>query len=181
MVYQPAEDSFLLSEIVKNFLLNKEKNILVLDVGTGSGIQSRNCIECGISKKNILAIDINAEALKQAKILGIKTLNSNLFEKVKGKFDLIIFNPPYLPAHEFDNLEDTTGGEKGDEVIIKFIKSLKKHLSKSGTCFLLSSSFTPKNWKEIAKKDFIVRKSGEKKIFYEKLFVWKISHKTKPQ
>ncbi|MEA3329485.1 MAG: HemK2/MTQ2 family protein methyltransferase [Nanoarchaeota archaeon] len=174
MYYLPAEDSFFLAQIVKKYL--KNKNITALDLGTGSGIQSENLISLGISKKNILAIDINSKALSQAKKLGVKTLKSNLFENIKSKFDLIIFNPPYLSKHKFDAKADTTGGEKGDEIIVNFIKDLEKHLTKTGTCFLLTSSFTPDNWKKTAEnKNLIIKKIATKNLFFEKLFVWEIS------
>jgi release factor glutamine methyltransferase len=174
-VYQPAEDSIFLSEVLKNKI--KDKDIKALDVGTGSGIQSKTLIELGIKKENITAVDINQEALKEVSKLGIKTIKSDLFKKIKDKFDLIIFNPPYLPESEFDNEPDTTGGKKGDEIIIKFMKDLKSYLTKEGKCFLLTSSLTPnKEWKDLAnKKGLKVKKISEKKIFFEELYVWEIT------
>jgi len=161
---------------IKPSLSNKNANISVLDMGTGSGIQSKNLIEIGIKKQNILAVDINEKALKQAKKLKIKTIKSDLFEKVNRKYNLIIFNPPYLPENKYDKLSDTTGGKKGDETIIRFIKKLKSHLAKDGICFLLTSSLTPeKTWKaEAEKHNLSVKKTAEKNLFFEKLYVWKI-------
>tara|TARA_Y100000310_G_C20476040_1_gene712464 strand:- start:231 stop:767 length:537 start_codon:yes stop_codon:yes gene_type:complete len=173
--YKPAEDSIFLSKILKEKI--KSKNIKALDIGTGSGIQSRTLIEIGIPKENITAVDINSEALAEAKKLGVKTLKSNLFLKIKNKFDLIAFNPPYLPESEFDNEPDTTGGKNGDEVIIKFIKQLKNHLTKKGTCYLLTSSLTPnKKWQEIAKESGLtIKKIATEKIFFEELYIWEIT------
>ncbi|MEK6873543.1 MAG: HemK2/MTQ2 family protein methyltransferase [Nanoarchaeota archaeon] len=180
--YQPAEDSYFLSDYVKNYiekLNNSEKeNIKSLDMGTGSGIQSKNLISLGIKKGNITATDINFDALKQAKKLKIKAIKSDLFEKLnkKEKFDLIIFNPPYLPENKFDKEKDTTGGKKGDETIIRFIKSLKSHLKEKGICFLLTSSLTPNTWKKETKKQKLkIRKVGEKSLFMEKFYVWEIT------
>jgi len=179
--YQPAEDSYFLCEVIKKYLkklknLDRQK-IMVLDMGTGSGIQSENCIKSKIPKHNILAVDINENALKQAKKLKIKTIKSDLFLKLKNeKFDLIIFNPPYLPENKYDKKADTTGGKNGDEVIIRFIKQLKIHLLNKGVCFLLTSSLTPeKKWIGKAKKQKLqVKKIAEKKFFFEKLFAWEI-------
>ena len=65
-IYQPAEDSFLLAECAKNFLdiskINK-KEIKVLDMGSGSGIQSSNLINQGIPEKNLVLVDINPNAV----------------------------------------------------------------------------------------------------------------------
>ncbi len=169
--YKPAEDSHLLAQTIKKHI--KNKNIKVLDMGTGSGIQSENLINLGIKKQNITASDINPQALKKAKALGVKTIKSNLFEKIPQKFDFIIFNPPYLPKHKYDFACDTNGGKKGDEIIIKFIKQLPKHLEKNGKALLLTSSLTPKRWKNFLDK-MKIKKLNEKKLFFEKLFVWEI-------
>ncbi|MFA6023408.1 MAG: HemK2/MTQ2 family protein methyltransferase [Candidatus Pacearchaeota archaeon] len=178
--YEPAEDSHFLGEIVSNYLkklsIIEKSKFHVLDLGTGSGIQSEISVENGINKDNILAVDINPHAIQVAKNLGLKTLNSNLFEQIKNKFDLIIFNPPYLPEHQFDDKPDTTGGKKGDETIVRFIKQLKPHLAKKGVCFLLTSSYTPeKRWKIEAKKQKLkIQKVATKPVFYEELFVWEV-------
>jgi release factor glutamine methyltransferase len=179
--YHPAEDSYFLAEIIKKEI--KNKNIKCLDIGTGSGIQSKTLIELGIKKQNITAIDINKDALAEAKKLKIKTINSNLFQNIKEKYDLIIFNPPYLSESEFDNESDTTGGKQGDEVIIEFIKQLKKHLTKKGKAFLLTSSLTPnKEWQKLAEKNNLkIKKLATKKIFYEELYVWEINPTLSPQ
>ncbi len=176
-IYQPAEDSFLLSDQVKKYIPKlKNKNIKILDMGTGSGIQTKNLIDLGIKKENITAVDINPNALKEARKLKIKTIKSDLFNELKNeKYDIIIFNPPYLPEDKYDKEKDTTGGKKGDEIIIKFIKELNQHLNKKGICFLLTSSLTSNNWKkELIKQKLDIKKIGEKKLFMEKLFVWEI-------
>jgi len=173
-IYQPAEDSLFLCEIVKAQI--KNKNINVLDMGTGSGIQSENLIKLEIPRQNILAVDINSNTLKKAKQLGVRTLKSNLFENIKDKFDLIIFNPPYLPKHKYDSQPDTTGGKKGSEVIIRFINHLKKYLTKNGRALLLTSSITPNSLKTTAKENKLkVRKISTKNLFFERLIVWSIS------
>ncbi|MBI2628989.1 methyltransferase domain-containing protein [Candidatus Pacearchaeota archaeon] len=186
-LYEPAEDSYFLAEIISDYLKKlskKEKdNIKILDMGTGSGVQSINCLKVGISNKNIFAIDINKEAIKHVKNLnlGIKTIKSNLFSKLptnkNNKFNLIIFNPPYLPEDKYNNLPDTTGGKHGDEIIIKFVKQLSSYLEKNGVCFLLTSSLTPESrWKnEIKKQKLNVNKIKTKNLFQEKLYVWKIT------
>ena len=101
-----------------------------------------------------------------------------MFSKISKtqKFDLIIFNPPYLPESKYDNGKDTTGGKKGDEIILRFVKDLKYYLTNDGICFLLTSSLTPeKRWKTEAEKHFKVKKIAEKKLFFEKIYVWEIS------
>lgn len=174
MIYQPAEDSFLLESEVKKSAKNKK----VLDVGAGSGILS---LAAKNSKaKSVLAVDINAESVRECQKLGIKAVKSNLFRQVKGKFDLIVFNPPYLPEDRREDKESalaTSGGKKGDEIILKFLKQSSKHLEKNGIILLLVSSLTPQNGINnlLVKLNFTKKVLSEKKIFMEKLEVWKLS------
>jgi len=180
-MYQPEEDSFFLSEELAKYLKSlseKEKSKLkALDLGTGSGIQAENLIRLGIKKENILAADINEKAIEKAKKLKIKIIKSDLFSKIEDKFDLIIFNPPYLPEIKFDKEKDITGGKKGDETILSFLKQVKSHLTKKGKIFLLLSSLTPaaRIRTEIEKQKLISRKIAEKKLFFELLEIWLIS------
>jgi len=61
MPYEPAEDSFLLEREVKNYLekLKDKKEMRILDMGSGSGIQAKICIKAGIKKSNVLCADID--------------------------------------------------------------------------------------------------------------------------
>lgn len=174
-MYIPREDSFLLQQVLKKYLKKEDKKIKIIDMGTGSGIQAEACILLGF--KNVLAVDIDKEAVNfTRKKLKIKSVKSNLFEKVKDKFDLIIFNPPYLPEDKNDKEKDTSGGKLGDETIIKFLIQAKSHLTKEGNILLLLSSYTPrKRINKIMKSSYKVKKPAEKKFFFEKLEVWKIN------
>ncbi|MEI6849523.1 MAG: HemK2/MTQ2 family protein methyltransferase [archaeon] len=177
MIYSPDDDSYLLETQVK--LYSKDKT--VLDMGTGSGIQALSALNSGA--KSVLAVDINKEAItllkNKYKQKNIKFLHSNLFSKVKSKFDLIIFNPPYLPEDEREDSESalvTTGGKNGDEIILKFLQQSKVHLNKNGLILLLVSSLTPLEkiesllTKQKMKSEFL----SSKKIFFETLSVLKI-------
>jgi methylase of polypeptide subunit release factors len=95
MVYEPAEDSYLLEKVVKNYIYDLDsKEISVLDMGTGSGIQALACINSGINKNHVLAADIDEDSVKILKTRGLKTIQTDLLSKIKSKerFDLIIFN-----------------------------------------------------------------------------------------
>ncbi len=174
-IYQPAEDSFLLSEVLSKelpALLKEKPNLKFLDMGTGSAIQAMSAVKAGVLVKNIVVADINPEAVKHAKKLKLKSKLSNLFSKLnkREKFDVIVFNPPYLPAHKFDTQPDTTGGKLGNEIIIKFLKQAKKFLKKHGKIFLLTSSHTPR----FSFQPFNSRLLAEKKLFFEKLYVYEL-------
>jgi len=178
-VYNPAEDSFLMSESLKKYLKEKikdkqiNKKIKILDIGTGSGIQAKTCRELGF--KNILTADINPEAVKLMKKNKFKSVQSDLFSNLKDKkFSLIIFNPPYLPENKYDKEPDTTGGRKGYEIILRFLKQAKFHLENNGEILILFSSLSkPRTIKKQAKHfGYNIRLVNKMNVSFERLFVY---------
>lgn len=81
-----------------------DSKINILDIGTGSG-----CIAITLNKKlnsNVDAIDISLEALEIAKEnnlnnqTNVNFFNSNLYESITKKYDVIVSNPPYISEDE---------------------------------------------------------------------------------
>jgi release factor glutamine methyltransferase len=170
-IYEPAEDSYLLSKVLKKQLpklLKKNPDLKFLEVGGGSGINLQTAKDLGV--KNIFSCDLNPTAVSHCKKLGFNSVKSDLFKNIKGKFDIIIFNPPYLPEDKREPKDSrlaTTGGKKGSEVINKFLKQAKSHLNKDGKIFLLTSNLT----KDINFLDYKKKLLDKEKIFFEELFV----------
>ena len=208
-VYEPSDDSYLLSESIKEYLESIESIInqnnkaeqtnnksnqhpsslkfhnisdihndfKILDMGSGSGIQAETCRALGFN--NILVTDINQEAIKLLKNKGFKTKKSNLFSNLakKNNFNLIVFNPPYLPEDKNEPKESrisTTAGKKGYELIIKFLKQAKPYLYKQGIILLLISSLTnPKIIQKTAGElGYDCKIINKKKLFFEELYVY---------
>jgi len=175
-IYSPEEDSYLLSRILKKKipkLVKKNPDLKFLEIGSGSGIQLQTAFDSGIKKENIFSCDVNPQAVKECKKLGFNCIKSDLFEKINGKFDLIVFNPPYLPTDESEPLDSrlaTTGGKNGSEIINRFLKQAKNYLKKDGKIFLVSSSLT----KGLDFSGYKKKKIGEEKLFFEKLSVFEI-------
>src|SRR3989338_4974003 len=173
-VYSPREDSFLLIECVEV----KPKQ-LVLDIGTGSGIQAIKAASMGAK---VIAVDISSKALEKAAenaaragvLEKIEFRESDLFKKVKEKFDAIIFNPPYVPS-EGIKLTDIDGGKNGREVLDRFLAEFKKHLQGKGKCFFLQSSLNGVTETEakLEKQKMRFRIVGRKRLFFEELLVFK--------
>lgn len=176
IIYEPSDDSYIFSEFLENYLSNlKNKNISFLDMGTGSGILSKTASKF-ISKKNIVCADINKIALDNLKKENFKTIHSNLFSKISKnkKFDIIVFNAPYLPddkAEDSDSKLITTGGKLGDEISLKFLKQSQNYIKKDGKIFLLISSLTPMQ----RIKKFNPKIVARKKIWFEELIILEIS------
>jgi len=181
MIYEPKEDSYLLEQYVKKYSRNKN----VLDIGSGSGIQALAALKA--KAKLVTATDVDKESLAHLFSLAnsysnIKIIKSNLFSSLpkKKKFDLIIFNPPYLPQDSREDKESqraTTGGKFGDEVIAKFLKQSKDYLSPRGFILIIVSSLTPiKKIDKILSATYIKTVLEKKSFFMESLEVWKIEH-----
>ncbi|MGC8995220.1 MAG: HemK2/MTQ2 family protein methyltransferase [Thermoplasmata archaeon] len=132
MLYEPGEDTYLLMDCV-------EPKGKILEMGAGKGVISIYLYKKGY---DVTAVDIDEESINYIKreVYGIKAFRSNLFENLDGKYDTIIFNPPYLPG-DYD--EDITiyGGENGSEIIKKFLSEAYNFLSEEGSIYIVMSSF----------------------------------------
>lgn len=140
-VYEPAEDSFLLKNYIQGLDLEDKK---VLDVGTGSGIIGLTMAERGAA---VTAVDINPEAVEVTKRkaedeeLEIDVRESDLFENVNEQFDLIVFNPPYLPGEKGAGDEEIwRGGKKGVELTERFLEDIDRYLKEEGFALLIIST-----------------------------------------
>ncbi|RLE58747.1 MAG: protoporphyrinogen oxidase [Thermoprotei archaeon] len=142
-VYPPSEDSFLLYDSIP-----KEYVKRALDVGSGTGILTLKLTEIA---DYVVAIDVSSKACrntlhnvklnkryKRADVVRGDLLNP--FRK--GSFQLILFNPPYLPVDE--NVDEIclawSGGRGGIEVVVRFLQSLKFIIDRKSKVYLLLSS-----------------------------------------
>ena len=144
-VLDPRPESELIVEITKDSLFSGMK---VLDLGCGSG-----CIGLSLYHENpeirLFLSDMSDKALnvakKNANNLGFtyEFFHSNLFEKIKEKFDLIVTNLPYIEKKNFLILqkeiilyephEALYGGMTGIDTIKLFLRDVGKRLKKNGT------------------------------------------------
>lgn len=172
-VYEPKEDSYLMAENIK-FEAKKK----VLDMGCGSGIQSMNAL---IQNCEVIAVDLNPKALEITKQNSkqikkekkIKTIQSNLFEKIKKqKFDYILFNPPYVPSDTIKYIE-LDGGKKGREILNKFLEEVPKWITEKGKIYFIQTNINGiKETKNILKKYKLkMCKKATKKEFFEELYL----------
>lgn len=115
----------------------------VLDMGTGSGICA---VFAARFAQRVVAVDLNPVAVRCARINvllhqleeRVEVHQGDLFAPVQGeRFDLILFNPPYLsgrPRTEFERALWST------DVIDRFAAGLGDHLAENGSALVLLSS-----------------------------------------
>ena len=127
--------------------------VRILDIGTGSGAIAL-ALASEIDGAKVVATDISDAALKLAQknadSLGLQDKidfrQGNLFEPVDGLFDIIVSNPPYIAAKEYEELpasvrafeprEALLAGESGLEFYEKLICQAAPYLQKNGWLLL---------------------------------------------
>ena len=142
-LYEPAEDSALLAGAAVDGVDAEDR---VLDVGTGFGyVAARVRDETGA---RVVGSDVNPHACRRAAGAGVETVRADLVSPFRaGVFDVVTFNPPYLPADEDAARDDwvevaLTGGASGRAVVDPFLNKVGRVLRPDGTVFLLVSSLT---------------------------------------
>ena len=172
-VYPPAEDTFM---FIDNLEINDGDN--VLEVGCGTGIVSifasftaENVISCDI---NPYAIDCAEKNIKLNKRSNVTVIESDLFSNIDNKFDVILFNTPYLPVDE-DEQEDSEyskawdGGSDGRKVIDKFLEQAGNYLKDHGKIQLVQSSLSDneKTLNYLNENGYDAKITANEHIFFE--------------
>lgn len=153
----PQPDTEILSEEVINICKNQLKNrkkIQILDLCTGSGAIgisiAKNVKNCSITLSDI-SIDALKVAQKNCKNIieayniqtnnKIKIVQSDLFEKIEEKFDIIVSNPPYIKTDVIKTLDKEVqmepqlaldGGKDGLKIYKRIIKEAHEYLNNNG-------------------------------------------------
>lgn len=148
----PRQDTEILVEEV---LKELHDGMRVLDMCTGSGCILLSLLHYSNDCEG-LGVDLSVEALEVAgrNVLKVLTpekaehahfLQSDLFEKVEGKFEIIVSNPPYIASAEVEKLMPEVrdheprmaldGTEDGLYFYRRIIEEAGKHLVSSGMLF----------------------------------------------
>lgn len=148
----PRGDTEVLVEEVIKSVKDVKRNIKILDMCTGSGIiaitLSKFCKNVDVTavdkSENVLNV-----AIKNAKKHGIyekiKFIKSNMFENLKGRYDVIVSNPPYIESDVINTLTKDVqnepkmaldGGKDGLDFYRNIFNNTDKFLAKNGQIFL---------------------------------------------
>lgn len=148
-------------------MLPELKNKAFLEIGSGTGIVSIFASKLGASK--ITALDINPVAVKntqanfkQHKVKQGKVYLSDLFEKVKGSYDVIFFNAPFH-GNKPKNMLERGVSDFQYKTLTKFLGNVSPHLSPKGQIIVGLSSMTDiKFFKNLVKKNNLKIKKVKK-------------------
>lgn len=141
-VYNPSDDSLLLLKVVDGV----KPGDRFLDMGSGTGLSAIHAARIGAV---VTAADINPHAVEctarnaAKNNVRIEVVKSDLFQSIRGNYDVIVFNPPYLPGSSSSTswIERAwSGGDEGSEVAVRFLGDAWKHLSPGGRIFMILSS-----------------------------------------
>jgi len=180
-----AETEFWVKKALKSIRAtnNEQRTIKVLDIFSGSGCIGIAILK-NIRKSQVDFVDIDENAIKQIKAnlklnkisqKRYKVIKSDVFEKVKGKYDVIFANPPYVAKERLNEVQESVkkfepkiswyGGRGGLRYIKKFLKKAKNHLKENGIIFM---EIDPLQKEEVEK---ILTKGSYKKFkFYKDQF-----------
>lgn len=203
-IYYPSDDSYLIldyfkEKVVDNKIYKKLKQNVnyILDMGTGLGLFAIFFAMFARSDKffnpKIYACDILEKALIYAQknatfnqvehdiLFVLSDLFKNFSSDLKGKFDIIIFNPPYLPSLPILKSKQKkidkawNGGKFGFETTIDFLKQAKDYLSPNilSQIYYITSSYIDlsKFYNKVADLGFKNEIIDKKHIFFEDIIL----------
>ena len=172
-VYKPAEDSYLLIRAVDGDFET------ALDMGTGTGIVALHAAKHGAV---VTAVDNNYWAIANTRHnafynnINISIVKSDLFSKVSDSYDVIVFNPPYLPS--INIREPWEGGRGGVSVMCRFLYQAINHINPGGCIYLVVSTCgdIPSLLKEFSSM-YSFFEVAHQSFFFERLIVYAITPK----
>lgn len=166
----PRQDTEILVEEAMRYL---HDGMRILDLCTGSGCILLSLLHYSNDCEGV-GVDISQEALQvaaqNAELLGIRAdfLKSDLYEKVTGKFDLLVSNPPYIErkviptlmeeVREYDPYIALDGGEDGLDFYRRIIGGAQGYLKRGGQILMEIGSGQAKAVSEL------LREAGFKEI-----------------
>lgn len=171
-VYPPSEDSFLLRDAALDEARPDDR---ALEVGTGSGVVAEALAD---ETRRVVATDVNLAAVRAARDRGVPAVRTDLVAALDASFDLVVFNPPYLPSSD-ETPDDgiaraVGGGETGREVAERFLDEVPRVLAPEGRVLLVTSSLS--GIEEFEENEgFDAERVASDRYFFEELVVLRLT------
>lgn len=162
--YDPADDTFFFAGYVE-----REKGLLALEIGSGSGYLTKILEQ---NFETVVGTDISFSSLRDQKERILNPICCDGAGALRGRFDLVVCNLPYLPSDDIvDRAVD--GGPEGLTIPTHIVESVVQCVGPQSKVLLLTSSLA--SWEKLARRieymGFKVCVVGKKKMFFEELFV----------
>lgn len=158
----------------------------VIEIGCGRGMASLNAAKNGAIE--VFGVDISPEAVacanknaKLNKLSNARFVVSDLFGNIlkNKKFDVILFNPPYLPTGQIDKLNGPLnhafdGGKDGRKVLDVFLPQFDKYLKGGGCLLLVQSDLNGpiKTKRKLKKLGYEVEVVLKESFFFESVYIY---------
>jgi len=178
-VYAPAEDTELLLDALE--ALSLPEGAWACDVGTGTGALALALARRGA---RVLAVDVSADAVRLARANAlanglahrIDVVRGDALEATRGPFDVVSFNPPYLPVEgetQRPLARAWEGGEGGIGWAPRFLEGLQVSLAPRGVALVVLSTLgKPGRFRATAAvRGFTAETVGREKLPWEELEV----------
>ena len=172
----PRTGAFLAAHIDSRLVAGDAE---VLDMGTGSGACA---VAAARHARRVVAVDINPAAVRCATINAllnhvehrIEVRHGDLFAPVAGeRFDLILFNPPFLRGTPRD---DRDRAWRSHDIAERFAAGLGDHLKPGGAALLLLSTFGEAGvfLEEFRTRGFAVSVLAQQRFVNERLAIFRL-------
>ncbi|MDW8360524.1 MAG: methyltransferase domain-containing protein [Candidatus Caldarchaeum sp.] len=173
--YRPAEDTFFLEDVVRG----SARGRVAADVGCSSGYMLGSLARLGLEA---VGVDIDSGALEEARkrlegVYGVVHLvHASMMPFRMSSFDLVMSNPPYLPADEEFHDPAVHGGLSGWEKAAEVVKAARRCLKTDGLLIILVSSLSDVGGflSAVNSEGFAVVERFELNLFFERLYCFKL-------
>jgi len=151
----------------------------VLDMGTGSGVCA---VLAARHARRVVAVDVNRAAVRCARINAqlnhleqrIEVRHGDLFAPVAGeRFDLILFNPPFLRGIPRD---DRDRAWRSLDVAERFAAALRDHLKPAGAALVVLSTFGDASifLREFSRHGFVISVLAARRFVNERMAIFRL-------
>jgi HemK-related putative methylase len=151
----------------------------VLDMGTGSGVCA---VFAARHARRVVAVDVNAAAVRCATINAmlnhvehkLEVRHGDLFAPVTGeRFDLILFNPPFLRGSPRD---DRDRAWRSNDIAERFAAGVADHLKPGGSALVVLSTFggAAAFLEEFRRQRLAISVLAERRFITERLAIFRL-------
>ncbi|MGQ0536439.1 MAG: HemK2/MTQ2 family protein methyltransferase [Methanobacteriota archaeon] len=181
-VYPPSDDTWLLLSA-----LDAQAGERAIEIGCGTGLVA---IEAARRGARVAATDRNPRAVRltdenaAANGVSIDVAAGDLFGPFGGPFDLVLFNPPYVPTAPEDRVEGPldealSGGSTGLDVVLRFLPEARRRLAVGGRILLVASDRqdAATRSRAFSESGFSAETVAERAFFFERIQVLRLMGK----